>query len=304
MNYPHKILFFALLPMVLAVNNTVTKACYYMDGTSAPDHRPCFPTTSSPDSHSPCCLLAPDTAGQQADVCLSGLGLCFADDGMIYEGGCTDPTGQASGCPQICPDVRTNWRGKGDEIGWTQGQSVEFWQVLSCPGQNGLCCRQTGSEDNCCANSSLILSNIKVGMPILAVANSTENTTSSTSSGPAASCSASITKGNANEVVCSNSKAKILGLSIGVSLGIVILVLAAAIAILVSRLRALQREYDSMRVGTIMAYAKTQVGHELDPEPNSHRKEEAENIAPVELATKPSELATKPDEIDTKITHR
>lgn len=74
--------------------------CYGLDGEQLDSSFvPCNPD----DAHSPCCASNKDGG----DVCLSS-GLCYVQGsglrGLIYQNGCTDSSGLASECPEICPD--------------------------------------------------------------------------------------------------------------------------------------------------------------------------------------------------------
>ncbi|KAI9036814.1 uncharacterized protein KD926_001270 [Aspergillus affinis] len=171
-----------LLSLCLSTLLTLTSAsqkCYLMDGTSAPTLSPCEPpssstsTSSSPSStsttesttkHSACCPLRPTNASSTA-ICLSKSGLCLSSNGLIYESGCTDPTWQDSACPFVCPDARSNWKGKAlENRDWKQGQVVDHWQVMTCAPKK-VCCRRFSGGEGCCGNRSLWITEFEVGMP-------------------------------------------------------------------------------------------------------------------------------------------
>jgi hypothetical protein len=81
----------------------VSQQCFGLDGTQLDNtYAPCFPNAQ----HSGCCATK---RASNADLCLSN-GLCMStrDEymGLIWQTGCTDPTGKDTACPKICPESR------------------------------------------------------------------------------------------------------------------------------------------------------------------------------------------------------
>ena len=74
--------------------------CYSLTGAELDDT---FAPCNSTAKHSGCCATNKSTG---ADICLDS-GLCMASSGQymgtIWQPGCTDSTGMASECPQLCP---------------------------------------------------------------------------------------------------------------------------------------------------------------------------------------------------------
>lgn len=82
------------------VSLTVGQQCYGLDGSQLDNtFAPCNPSAK----RSGCCATKRSTG---ADLCLDS-GLCMStsgeNTGMIWQNGCTDPTGKDVGCPKICP---------------------------------------------------------------------------------------------------------------------------------------------------------------------------------------------------------
>jgi hypothetical protein len=74
--------------------------CYGLTGTPLDDtFAPCNRTAE----HSGCCAT---NKASGADICLDS-GLCMATQneymGTMWQPGCTDSTGKATECPQLCP---------------------------------------------------------------------------------------------------------------------------------------------------------------------------------------------------------
>jgi hypothetical protein len=96
-------LFITLLPLLSILPSLALSAdpvCYSIDGQVLGDtYKPCNPNVE----FSACCALngtSPDN-----DICLS-TGLCQSTSGwfagFIWADGCTDKTGQADACPNMC----------------------------------------------------------------------------------------------------------------------------------------------------------------------------------------------------------
>ena len=89
-----------LLLALYAAAGAAAQTCYGLTGDVL-DHSfaPCNPDAK----HSGCCATNRTTG---ADICLdSGLCMSTTSDymGTIWQPGCTDSTGQATECPQVCP---------------------------------------------------------------------------------------------------------------------------------------------------------------------------------------------------------
>jgi hypothetical protein len=89
-----------LLFALYAAAGAAAQTCYGLTGAVL-DHSfaPCNPDAK----HSGCCATNRTTG---ADVCLdSGLCMSTTSDymGTIWQPGCTDSTGKATECPQVCP---------------------------------------------------------------------------------------------------------------------------------------------------------------------------------------------------------
>jgi hypothetical protein len=89
-----------LLFALYAAAGAAAQTCYGLTGAIL-DHSfaPCNPDAK----HSGCCATNRTTG---ADVCLdSGLCMSTTSDymGTIWQPGCTDSTGKATECPQVCP---------------------------------------------------------------------------------------------------------------------------------------------------------------------------------------------------------
>jgi hypothetical protein len=77
-----------------------SQSCYSLTGTPLDDtFAPCNPNAK----HSGCCAT---NKASGADICLDS-GLCMATQnqymGTIWQPGCTDSSGKATECPQLCP---------------------------------------------------------------------------------------------------------------------------------------------------------------------------------------------------------
>jgi hypothetical protein len=77
-----------------------SQQCYGLDGAQLDDtFAPCNPKAKQ----SGCCATKRSSG---ADVCLDS-GLCMSTSGevtgMLWQVGCTDPTGKDIGCPSMCP---------------------------------------------------------------------------------------------------------------------------------------------------------------------------------------------------------
>lgn len=73
--------------------------CFHIDGSATDDtFQPCDADASA----SGCCA----SNKGRPDICLTS-GLCFAQEfgfeGLIFSNGCTDKSGNAKGCPTVCP---------------------------------------------------------------------------------------------------------------------------------------------------------------------------------------------------------
>ena len=86
------LLLFPLFNHLTQAQDTAT--CYGMTGEVFSDHTPCFPN----QPFNTCCR----TSEPDPDVCLD-TGLCLSTGGIVFQGGCTDPTGANSACTWRCP---------------------------------------------------------------------------------------------------------------------------------------------------------------------------------------------------------
>jgi hypothetical protein len=233
-----------LLVFLLLLSLTTAKTCYFMDGSLATDHGPCRPN----DADSPCCrTLAPGVG--QPDMCLEPSGLCFAADGLVYEGGCTDPTWKAGACPSVCPDARTAWQGKADTNGWIPGQEVPYWNVMTCAIGLVCCRRYDGTYTNnpsCCQDSTISIAT-SIGFPVLSDSTSASNVTTPSN---VTTCGISTgdvnTTANTSSVVqSSTSNSKSIEIAIGASLGTVSVMALGGLFYFMSYAKALKRQLQS-----------------------------------------------------------
>lgn len=78
-----------------------SQKCYSLTGTELDNT---FAPCNSKAKHSGCC--ATNQSAGSADICLDN-GLCMETKGQymgtIWQPGCTDSTGKAAECPQLCP---------------------------------------------------------------------------------------------------------------------------------------------------------------------------------------------------------
>ncbi|KAG8166477.1 hypothetical protein KVR01_002166 [Diaporthe batatas] len=159
---------------LLTLSARVQAACYNVDGSEQNDQS--FTACDPGAGVSACCA---NNKGSRSDLCLSS-GLCYAQDGnfrgLLYMNGCTDESGSASECPHFCPDQTTNFNG---------GSPVKSWNVLQC-NKGVFCCRMTSDTENCCSNSSALVTS-DIGTLLVAA---TATTTISAATGAATTTSA------------------------------------------------------------------------------------------------------------------
>ncbi|KAL2824288.1 hypothetical protein BDW59DRAFT_162626 [Aspergillus cavernicola] len=226
------------LLLTLLIGVSLARDCYFMNGGRTPTtHQPCKADLAS-DDHSSCCSAA-------NDICLDS-GLCLANNGLIYETACTDPTWESNACPSICPDKSTEWRGTATG-NWTEGEENGFWQVMTCqPG--AVCCRRRDSEPNCCEEEYLI--DFSVGMP--------DNTTATDTTGDSQGDGADVGSGsNATSSDCKNRETTV-GAAVGASLGAALVAALGAIWFLVQRQRKLVATIEQYQSAAANTAAYTQ----------------------------------------------
>ncbi|KAF3052634.1 hypothetical protein E8E11_011105 [Didymella keratinophila] len=132
-----------LVPFVYATSlaAAASQKCYGLTGTPLDDtFAPCNPTAK----HSGCCAT---NKASGADICLDS-GLCMATQneymGTIWQPGCTDSTGKATECPQLCPGIKNDFAGL---------DPVSAWNVQTCDFGT-YCCRAINDRRNCCNNGT------------------------------------------------------------------------------------------------------------------------------------------------------
>ncbi|KAH7395164.1 hypothetical protein DE146DRAFT_98975 [Phaeosphaeria sp. MPI-PUGE-AT-0046c] len=118
---------------------TAGQQCFGVDGTKLDDtFAPCNPSAK----HSGCCATKRSSG---ADLCLDS-GLCMSTrgefTGMIWQNGCTDPTGKDVACPKMCPANSTDG-----------SNAVITWNVQQCD-YGVYCCRASNDRISCCSNPS------------------------------------------------------------------------------------------------------------------------------------------------------
>ncbi|PLB52239.1 hypothetical protein P170DRAFT_462242 [Aspergillus steynii IBT 23096] len=280
---------FLSTPLLLSLQTAMaessdSRTCYQMDGTSDPGLFPCRPppSSSSSSSHSPCCHLhnpnKNSTSGTRTDteVCLEPSGLCLAANGLMYISGCTDRSWMDGSCPLICPDVRTNWKGKASEEGWTQGQQVWNWQVMTC-APNSVCCRRFGASPECCGNESLRIPNYSIGSPSLSLwegDESSNRTETETKTGPAATgrCeSAASGNGNGTKMRSGNETCRegTVGAAVGAPLGAAFVAALTAMGWAIRKQRITERRLREVETQQGKEYTQTQVQVKSDLVPSS-----------------------------------
>lgn len=85
-------------------NIAAGQQCFGVDGTKLDET---FAPCNASAKHSGCCATKRSTG---ADICLDS-GLCMSTrgefSGMIWQNGCTDPTGKDVACPKMCPGMQS-----------------------------------------------------------------------------------------------------------------------------------------------------------------------------------------------------
>ncbi|KAF2630982.1 hypothetical protein BU25DRAFT_407550 [Macroventuria anomochaeta] len=119
-----------------------SQKCYSLTGAELDDT---FAPCNSTAKHSGCC--ATNRPAGSADICLDS-GLCMATKseymGTIWQPGCTDSTGKATECPQLCPGANNDFDGL---------NPVSAWNIQTCDFGT-YCCRAINDRRNCCNNST------------------------------------------------------------------------------------------------------------------------------------------------------
>ncbi|TQV95874.1 hypothetical protein V2A60_001044 [Cordyceps javanica] len=202
----------------------MSKKCYWITGNEMPpDFGPCNPDAAN----SPCCALNKS----DPDVCM-GSGVCYSQtddyEGNMYINGCTDKTGKAKECAQMCNPP--------------SHKDANSLDVLEC-GRGVYCCRDFGTSGNCCTVSSALLT---TGLGKLVVAAKTITVSSgATTAAASATTSASTTLGaapgvnsssaSASGAQCPKSNGAVIGGAVGGTLGAALLASLAALAFLYKR---------------------------------------------------------------------
>ncbi|UPX18853.1 uncharacterized protein EKO05_0009138 [Ascochyta rabiei] len=200
-----------------------SQKCYSLTGSELDDS---FAPCNSTAKHSGCC--ATNRPAGSADICLDS-GLCMATKneyvGTIWQPGCTDSTGKATECPQLCPGANDQFDGL---------NTVSAWNIQTCDFGT-YCCRAINDRRNCCSNSTAPrITTGAIGALQLQTA-----TTASSSTSIVASSTATATSSpsdlretlKSNEDICKTEKHKtvvvssalggILGAAIAVLIGVV-----------------------------------------------------------------------------------
>lgn len=205
----------------------------FMNGEIAPNHLPCNPDTEE----SPCCLTdVVSLQNKTADGCLD-TGLCFADDGLIYEGSCTDPNWHDP-CPHLCPDSSTKFENTSAIPDWKLGQRVTYWEIIVC-SSNTICCRAANGLYDYCSDTANQITSATLGMTLatkVAAANGTTSTSIGTS--PANKTSAAA----ATHTQCSQPHTATVGTAVGAPLGVALLAALAALAFPLHKQRQPKRQ--------------------------------------------------------------
>lgn len=148
-------LFFCATSLVAAAS----QKCHDLNGSELDDT---FAPCNSSAEHSGCCATNKTTG---ADICLDN-GLCMATKseymGTIWQTGCTDSTGKATECPQLCPggtsrslnllsrhSLLTTFTAHNDFDGLNP---VSAWNIQACDFGT-YCCRAINDRKSCCNNS-------------------------------------------------------------------------------------------------------------------------------------------------------
>ncbi|XPS76879.1 hypothetical protein M3J09_008923 [Ascochyta lentis] len=210
---------FCATSLVSAAN----QKCYSLTGSELDDS---FAPCNSTAKHSGCC--ATNRPPGSADICLDN-GLCMATRneymGTVWQPGCTDSTGKATECPQLCPSANNNFDGV---------NAVSAWNIQTCDFGT-YCCRAINDRKNCCNNSTaprITTSSIgalqlqtataaSLSTPV--VASSTATATNSLSDHKATLLS--------SEDVCKTEKHKtvVVGSALGVTLGAAVVALTGLV---------------------------------------------------------------------------
>ncbi|KAJ4986304.1 hypothetical protein SVAN01_08239 [Stagonosporopsis vannaccii] len=182
--------------------------CYSLTGTELDNT---FTSCNSTAKHSGCCATNRTTG---ADICLDN-GLCMATEnvymGTIWQPGCTDSTGKATQCPQLCPGMNNNFDGL---------NPVPAWNIQTC--DFGIyCCRAINDRRNCCNNSTAPrVTTTSIGAFELqtATASSTSISSAATATDSPSDLEANLTS---TEDVCKDEKHKtaVVGGAVGGILG-------------------------------------------------------------------------------------
>ncbi|KAF1927903.1 uncharacterized protein M421DRAFT_5576 [Didymella exigua CBS 183.55] len=256
-----------------------SQKCYSLTGTLLNDSfAPCNPTAR----HSGCCATN-KTSG--ADICLDS-GLCTATQnefmGTIWQNGCTDSTGNATECPQLCPGMNKDFDGL---------TPVSAWNIQTCDFGT-YCCRGIDDRHNCCNNSTAPrITTTSIGAFQLQTSTAVSSSTSSTSSAAATATSLSYDREatlTSNADVCKSEKHKttIIGSVIGGVLGTAMVCLLGVVYWMAKReqrQRKLKEHYEKQFAQT-WAYRKALATSTTSVKTESHHEEFMEKSSGSEVS--------------------
>ncbi|KAF1986084.1 hypothetical protein K402DRAFT_318424, partial [Aulographum hederae CBS 113979] len=220
------VVFSLLLPISSAAK------CYSIQGQPMKEYYvPCNSTAQ----YSPCC--------NNGDLCSTN-GLCLAMSGawqgFIYGEGCTDSTGRANVCPQVCQNIPATWN---------------TYNVLQCsPGT--WCCRDAKDNASCCDTPSRIITSSPLGRVLMlrageldddAISASPSSSTTPQSSLPSILPPAGPTSSTPSESPsppsqqCAKCNSATIGGAVGGALGAAFLAALGALLVLRKRKKNLER---------------------------------------------------------------
>lgn len=170
--------FLSTVVLATIASHVTAQTCYSTDGQELDSrYKPCYPQAES----SACCMLnGTQGENQQNDICLDS-GLCQATSGwyagFLYINGCTDQSGKADGCPQLCSFSKLSLNLLSVPLLTLVLVGNQYsWSVLQCePGK--FCCRAASDTENCCNNNQSIISTSHIGSLLLPGSTAAVNTT-------------------------------------------------------------------------------------------------------------------------------
>lgn len=233
----HSMLLFALCATSFV--SATSQKCYSLTGTELDNSfAPCNPNAK----HSGCCAT---NRASGADICLDN-GLCMATKseymGTLWQPGCTDSTGKATECPQLCPGsmftLKLSLHGRSIANAASVNNDfdglnpVPAWNIQTCDFGT-YCCRAVNDRRNCCDNSTapaITTTSIGAFQIQTATAVSSSTSTAATSEATAIDSPSNSDLGatlTQNEDVCKSEKHKtaVVGGTIGGILGVAVVAL-------------------------------------------------------------------------------